>query len=407
MLLLLLQTAWRNLWRNKRRSWLTIGAIAFALTLALFQRGVQIGTYELNISSVTNYLTGHLQIQHREYRETPTLRKSFVFTDSLQHMLRSIPAIRAAVPRIIAGGLISDRQHTFGVMIWGVDPALEQQATTLPEKVKSGRWIARPGEAIVGITLLKNLRLAIGDSAILLAPGYDGFLGDMYVRIVGTFQTGSQELDRTGIILHRSDADFLLNLHGRITHLLLLVDAFDDIDPVKHQLQQQLPDPLTVLRWDDIVPAMKQLIELDNISGILFLTILLVVVGFGILNTLLMAISERFREFGVLLAIGMPNSLLALMVFFETVWMIALGVCIGAIAGNLLVAYFAAYPVTFTGELAAIYREFGFLPQMTATMKWSLFLQTLTLLLGISIIAAVYPIIKTVRLEPLKGIRYT
>jgi len=103
VLLLLLQTAWRNLWRNKRRSWLTIGAIAFALTLALFQRGVQIGTYELNISSVTNYLTGHLQVQH----------------------------------------------------------------------------------------LLKNLHLAVGDSAILLAPGYDGFLGDMYVRIVGTFQTGS------------------------------------------------------------------------------------------------------------------------------------------------------------------------------------------------------------------------
>ncbi len=407
MLLLLLQTAWRNLWRNKRRSWLTIAAIAFAFTLALFQRGVQIGTYQLNILAVANYLTGHLQIQHTEYRQTPTLRKSFLLTDSLQTLLAHIPQVRAAVPRIVAGGLISDRHHTFGVLLWGVDPTLEQRTTTLPRKVVQGRWLQKPKEAVVGVTLLKNLHLALGDSAILLAPGYDGFLGNDYFRIVGAFQTGSQELDRSAIIISRSDADFLLNLQGRVTHLLLFLHNFDAVDQVKQHLQALLPPPLVPLKWDEIVPAMKQLIELDNVSGFLFLAILLVVVGFGVLNTLLMAVSERFREFGVLLAIGMTNPLLAAMVLLETLWMILIGISLGAVLGNALVWYLAAYPITFTGELAEIYREFGFLPQLTATMNGRVFLQTLLLLLSISLCASIYPLVKTLRLQPLKGIRYT
>lgn len=407
MWLLLFQTAWRNLWRNKRRSWLTIAAIAFALMLSFLMRGIQIGTYELNIQSFTSVFTGHLQIQHQKYRENPSLRNSFSYHEKLKALLARDENIVAIVPRILAGGLISNRDDAFGILLWGVDPTIEKNVTTLSSKVSSGRWFRHSREVILGETLLKNLGLTVGDSVIILAPGYDGTLGNQYFRIIGSFRTGSQEMDRMGAIAQLSDVQNLLNMHGRITHLLLFLRSFDNLDAAAVDIQSFLPSELRVIKWYEVSPSLKQLIELDNISGILFLTILLVVVGFGILNTLLMAITERFREFGILLAIGLTNGKLALITFIETIFMICIGVVIGSVLGFASVLYFYFYPVTFTGELAQIYVDFGFLPQMTAAPKMSIYLQSLFLLLSISLLATLYPIWKTFRLEPLKGIRYT
>jgi ABC-type antimicrobial peptide transport system permease subunit len=161
------------------------------------------------------------------------------------------------------------------------------------------------------------------------------------------------------------------------------------------------------LTWEEIMPDLKQAIDLDNYSGMLFLGILLIVVAFGILNTVLMSVTERFREFGILLSVGMPQLKLVTLVLFETVFITIIGILLGNLLGLAVNWYFSVNPYVFTGEYATMMEEYGFLPQMRSIVSASSFINTSFSVLVISLLSALYPMYRVNSLEPLKGIRYT
>ena len=407
---LLLKMGWRNIWRNKRRTIITVLAVTFALTLSIAMRGVQLGTYEVNIRYVVELFTGHLQIQRQGYQKNPTLQKSFVLTDSLRGLIENDRRIVAAAPRLLGDGLISFKENSLGAFIIGISPEREQAFSKIMTKLRSGRFFRSDTahEIVVGQQLLDNLKARIGDEVVVLAQGLDGTLGNYKYRIVGTIKTGSPDFDNGSIFMGLSAAQELLAAPQRVSMVALMLDDLQEIPVVKSTLTGELDGTrLTVLAWNEVAPDLDQSIQLDNVSGMLMLGILIVVVAFGIANTVLMSVTERFREFGVVLSIGMPTRYLMVLVLFETLFIVVIGMVIGNALGAGINYYIMHHPIVFTGQYEQVYAEYGFLPRMESTLRIGMLFNSTMATFAISLLATIYPLMKVYRLRPLKGIRYT
>ena len=407
---LLLKLGWRNIWRNRRRSIITILAVTFAVMLSIAMRGIQLGTYEVNIRHVVELFTGYVQIQAPGYKDSPSLHKSFRVNPELRTLLSEAPGVVAYTTRIVGDGLVSFRNNSQGAALFGIDPGAERNVTGMEGRVVRGTFIADSGSAeiVVGATLLENLNANIGEEIVVLAQGYDGSLGNLKFTIVGAFKTGMLELDRSAVLMHIDAARELLLMYGRATMITIRLEDLQQIEPVQESLSSKL-DPLNLkaLSWSDVMPGLEQGIEMDNVSGILMLAILVIVVAFGITNTVLMSITERFREFGIVLSVGMPPRMLVSVVLLETAFIVVIGILLGNALAYGVNAYIAANPIVFEGEFGQIYEEYGFLPRIESTVRFSSFLNNTLSILAVSILAVIYPLTKVIRLEPLKGIRYT
>jgi len=407
---MLLKLALRNIGRNKRRTVITITAVAFATLVSIGMRGLQLGTYKVNIENAVSLFTGYMQVQRAGFLKNPSLAKSFSFTDEIEEIVSHNTHIMGYAPRVYADGLAAFGEKSVGVMLFGISPAMEKKVSKLSERLKRGRFISSDStlEVVVGERLLKNLDAAVGNDIVILAQAFDGTLGNMRFRIVGTFETGMKDLDRTEVIMGLKTAQDLLSMYGRVNVVALSVTDPDRLESTKEELETQLGRyGLVCPDWKEILPELKQSIDFDNIGGILTLAILVVVVAFGILNTVLMSVTERFREFGVLLAIGMPNRKLARVVLMEGILIALIGIIIGNIGAVGVNYYFSKNPIVATGEAKGIYEQYGFLPVLQSTLDPGIFLRVTTVILAIAIMSIIYPVVKVSHLEPLKGIRHT
>ncbi|MCL5268877.1 MAG: FtsX-like permease family protein [Bacteroidetes bacterium] len=408
--MLLLQMAWRSLWRNRRRSILVIAAIGFAVTLAIVRLGFDDGTFALSLRSAVRSSTGYVQIQKIGYNDNPTLQKSFTVTPEIESAVKSDPLIEGSSPRIQAGGLISYRNHSLGAMIMGIEPRTESLVTDFPEKINEGRFLDNDTTAdiVVGYKLLRNLGAHVGDSVVVLGQGFDGILGNMFVRIVGTFKTGSDEFDRTGAFMAVPVLQNFLAMGNNVNALALSVGNPADVERITRSLDPVLkPLGLVAVPWQELLPQMRQTIAFSHAAHLLFLIILFTVVGFGILNALVMSVTERFREFGVMLSIGMSNTKLAITVAVELFFMIVIGFVSGNAVGAGINYYFMKHPIVIGGNVASYVHEWGFQPIVPLSLSPGIFVTAGEIVLILSLAAAVYPLWRVLRLEPLKGIRYT
>jgi ABC-type lipoprotein release transport system permease subunit len=408
--MLLVRIAWRGLWRNRRRSILVICAVAFAVMFALVRLGFDDGTFALSLRTAVRSSTGYVQIQREGYNDNPTLQKSFAITPEMRNAIESDPSIDGSSPRIQAGGLLSYRNHSLGAMITGIEPKTEEFVTDFPEKIIKGRFLNNDStpDIVVGYKLLKNLGANVGDSVVVLAQGFDGVLGNMFVRIVGTFRTGSDEFDRTGAFMSIPVLQSFLAMGDNVNALALSIGNPNDVGPIVDKLDPLLrPEGLVAVPWQELLPQLKQTMAFSHAAHILFLTILFSVVGFGILNALLMSVTERFREFGVLLSIGMSNFRLALTTAIEMFFMVVIGCAIGSAAGAAINYHFIRHPIVLGGDVGKYVHEWGFQPIVPSSLSPGIFVTAGIIVLAISVAAAVYPIWRVSRLEPLKGIRYT
>ncbi len=414
--MLLIRLAWRSLWRNWRRSLIAMSAVIFAITLSIIQRGVQYGTYAETIKTAVRVSTGYLQIQKIGYNKSPTLQKSFAMNGTIEKAIEDARGINGASPRIETDALLSYKDQSLGVLMMGIAPKSENLVTDFPKKVNKGRFlesgpagtIQQVPDIVVGDKLLQNLGASLGDSVVVLAQGIDGVLGNMFARIVGTFRTGSEEFDRMGVFMNIADLQSFLGMEGRINAVAMSVRNPEDLPGIVNRLDSVLkPVGLVALQWQDLLPQLKQMIELDNSSGVLYIIILLFVVGFGILNTVLMSITERFREYGVMLSLGMSQERLVVAVALEIFFMLLIGFIVGNGIGVAVNSYWVAHPIHLGGDIAKLYQEYGFAPILASSLSFKVFLDSSLTIMGISILAAVYPLWRVLRLEPLKGIRYT
>jgi ABC-type lipoprotein release transport system permease subunit len=403
-----LRLAWRNLWRHPRRTWLTTSAMVFSNVLLIFLISLQFGMYGMMIDNTLSLMTGHLQIQAPGYREAQKMRQVVPDAGGLAETLRAELGTARVAARASAFALASSEDRTQGVQLLGVEPDFEPRVSTLPGLVREGRYLddLQGQEIVVGRVLARNLRVGVGDELTILGSGRDGSFAAAILVVVGIFDSGVSDLDRAIAMMPLGAFQEAFAMQGAGHQVVISGAQLADVPALKAEVEARLPPgaDLVVHDWDTLQAGLRQMIQADISSAFFMYAVLVVLVAFSVLNTQLMSVLERTREFGIVLALGLRPGRLGRLVLLETVLMGLLGAVLGVLAGIAVTAWFSKHGLSYPGleELAASFNLPGRMyPRLT---PWSVLTGPLVVF-GFTLLASVYPALRLRRLEPVEAMR--
>ena len=401
--------AWRNIWRNPRRTILTIAAIAFACMLLVFMLSFQFGSYETMINFAVKNHTGHLQVQARGYMDKRSIRLVVPDPAAVGRVLDKTQGVAAYTFRANAFSLVSSNKRTCGVMVIGIDPVMEARVTSLKKIIRQGSYLSEDDadQALVGKLLARNLQVGLGDELVLLGQGRDGTIAATVVKVKGIYSLGEDEFDRSSIQITLKNFQDVYSMRGAVHEVVVFGKSTQDVPEIKRAVAANIKSidkkhKLVVVDWMELMPGLLQGIQMDLVSGLIFWFILVVVVAFSILNTFLMAILERTREFGVLMAIGTTPRRLTRLLLIESTAITILGIGIGIIVGCLITWYFQVHGVVISGT-SELLSQYGMPERLYPRLSLlSAFIGPAAVLV-ITFITALYPALKVRRLRPVEA----
>lgn len=400
--------AWRNIWRQKRRTWLTALAMIFSNILLVFMISLQLGSYDMMINNTLRMFSGQVQVQREGYHADQKMRQVVENVDALAMRLRSqFPDARVAA-RASAFVLVSSENRSFGTQIVGVEPTWEPGLSTIPGLLLSGRYLDDPAaaEIVIGSVMARNLNVVVGDELTFLGSARDSSFAAGVVTVVGIFNSGSTDLDRSlaEIPLGYFQQSFAMGDGGHV--IALALDDLNAVSAMMVPLQAAIAseEGLVALHWETLVPGLKQAIQADMTSAWFMYGVLIILVAFSVLNTQLMSVLERTREFGVIMALGVKPGRLASLVLLETSLMALLGLLIGVLLGSLVSAYFAHAGFAYPGmdELVA---KFNMPAQMYPSLTPFALLLGPMVVFVFCLFAAIYPALKLYTLKPVEAMK--
>lgn len=400
--------AWRNIWRQPRRTWLTIGAMVFSNALLVFMISIQFGMYELMIDNSLQAFTGHMQVQAPGYKDDSKIRQVVPDIDALASRLRESLGIETISPRGAAFALASSDDRSYGLQILGVDPVHEPLVSSIPGLVKQGRFLndTHAAEIIVGKTLAKNLRVGLGDELTLLGSGRDGSFAAGVVTVTGIFDSGVPAMDRSIAEVPLAYFQDVFFMEGAGHQVVITTPSLANIEQVRLKVEALLPDgpALVVHDWDALQPGLKQAIQADIGSAFFMYGVLVILVAFSVLNTQLMSVLERTHEFGIVMSLGLTPGRLGRLVVLETAMMGAIGMLLGAVIGGLITLWFGWKGFSYPGmeQMAATFNlPSRFYPQATLL---TLTLGPAVVFIG-SVLSSFYPALRLYWLHPVEAMR--
>lgn len=399
--------AWRNIWRNKRRSIITITSIGFAVLLACVMRSMQLGSYERMIENSARFYTGYIQIHKNGYWDEKTVDNSFVYDDETKRKVNQAAGVEVAVPRVESFALAAYGTKTKGAFILGIDPELENQLTQVKDKIVAGEYLQDGDQgAVIAEGLSEYLKAGIGDTLILIGQGYHGANAAGLYVVKGIMKFPVPEQNNGTIYITLPRAQQFYALPDQLTSVSLVVDKVQNVPAIIDNLGGQLDmEKLEVMGWEEMMPELVQAIEIDDFSGQVMLWILYAVIGFGMFGTFLMMTQERLYEFGVMMSIGMKRRVMQLIVFLEMAMLSGMGVLAGVGLSLPIILYYHNNPIFMTGESAEAIEQFGVEAAYFFSMEGSLFYNQAWAIFFMAFILALYPLFKILRLKPVEAMR--
>ncbi len=392
----LFKIAWRNLWRNKRRTLITAASLFFAVFFAIIMRSMALGTYDLMIDSAVRQYSGFIQIQNKEYWKEKTIDELMTDSDSLHRLIENQDGVVSLLPRLESFALASSGNKTKGIILQGINPLIDDKMTGLSSRLVKGKYLTEADNGVVLAQRLSSfLELNVGDTVVLLSQGYHGVTAANIFPVRGIVKVPNPTLDNRLIVTSIEAAQDFYGAPNMLTSLVVNIESKYDIDKVMAKVKKQLEgSDLSVLSWTDMNKELKQQIDSDNGSGKIMLAILYMVVFFGVLGTIIMLTAERKKEFAVMVSIGMQRFRLSVLVFIETIFIGFLGMLAGLIAAMPILLYYANSPIRLTGEMAKTYETMGIEPLMGFSLQVDIFINQFIIVFFVLIIALIYPTIK-------------
>jgi ABC-type lipoprotein release transport system permease subunit len=416
----LFRLALRNLRRYARRSGLTAAAMILGGALMIFSLTLGDGGHEDWIDSGARMGSGHLSIQ------TPAFRLSRKIEDRLTAEARSAaeaalaragiaPRVTAVVPQLAVGGLASSASGARPAQIVGVDPIAESDFSILDDKLIEGRYLEPDDEAsaYVGAGMIEGLDLRLGSRLVLTAQGADGEIAEELVRVVGIYRTGVPEIDQTLIHIPLGTAGSWLNSGDDVTTVAILVDRSSSVEPIARALRTELFDPietgqLNVLTWRQSSPQLDAAVKIDDLGNYVWQGIMFGIIALGIVNTVLMSVMYRKREFGLLQALGFTPRQTGGLVMTEGLILTALSGFIGVALGLFLTWFFLrdGLDLSFTWDESFNFSGVAIDPVIVPLFTAKRIVQSLVFILIIGTVASVYPAYRATRIDVAEAMKF-
>jgi len=388
-----LKIAWKNLWRNKRRTLITVSSVFFAVIISTVMSSMQEGSYTSMVDNWVKFYSGYMQIHQEDYWEDKTINNSFPETDSLINLVKQTEGVTQIAPRFVSFALASSEETTKGAMIMGIDPEEEDRITEVSKWITSGHYL-EPGDngLLVVSGLINHLGLGLSDTLVLLGQGYHGVSAAGKYPIRGILEFPNPEINQELIYMDIDNCREFYSAESLLTALVIMVTDHYAMLGVREKLQEKIRSPYSLMTWNEMHPEVVQLIEADRAGGVVMKAILYILVGFGIFGTILMMLSERRREMGVMVAIGMQRTKLGVILFFETILIGLIGTLAGFAGSVPIITWFINHPIRLTGEAAATMIQMGIEPLLLFSWLPSVFYNQVITIFIITVVIAIFPV---------------
>ena len=405
--------AWRNLWRNRRRTYITLSAIVFGVFLAVLMMAMQDRNWADMIRLAARLGAGHVTIQHPEYLDTPTLTRTVQGTDSLKRLAADDPRVIRVVERITGFAMLATARENVGAGFVAVSAEEEDDETlSLIEAIVEGEFFGSSstgGGIILGDKLASNLDVELGSKLVYTLTDKEGEIVSALARVSGIVRTGSPSVD-AGICLLPIDA--VREVVGFEPDEAIQIAAFVDdqraSDAVVAALGAEAPADVAVLAWHELQPDLAVFIAMKVGGAKVMMLVLAVLVAAGIFNTLFVSVMERLREFGIMLAVGFSPGQLFRLIMLESAWLAAIGLTAAAAVTIGPYLYLASTGIDISGMIPADQMEVAGVG-MSTVMRVGIYGENVALI-GISALAAillsgVYPAWRAGQADPVETIR--
>ncbi|HJW81463.1 MAG TPA: FtsX-like permease family protein [Acidiferrobacterales bacterium] len=404
---ILLRLAWRNLWRHKRRTWLTASAIAFAAMLLVFMITLQLGAYDMMIDVSLRVFTGQMQVQREGYKDKPQMRSTVPAAAALAAQLRTATGLDAVAVRAQGFALASSATRSYGVPVIGVEPEHEARVSTLPHLIRDGRYLSvvDAQEVVLGAALARNLKVRPGDELTLLGSGKDGSIAATIIPVAGIFESGNPDLDRRLVHMPLKTFQEVFSMGDDAHAIVVSGPDYESIPQTMAAVNAQLApgSGLVVLDWEQLIPGLRQLIQTDMVQNWIIYIALILIVTLSIMNTFLMSVLERTREFGIMLALGVSPRQIGVVVLLESAFLTTLGLAIGMAIGGGIAVYLHFTGFTFPG-MEELYAQFGLPGVIHPKLSFAGFTLGPAVIFVFTMLAAIYPALRIRKLQPVEAI---
>ncbi len=403
---MVLKLAWRNIWRNRRRTMITAASIVFAVVLSVLMDSVKDGILDRMRENIVGLYTGYIQVHGEGYWKERTLEKSFLHSEEVSKQLQDYQGVTTVIPRLESFTLAASESHSKGTMIVCILPEEEDSMTGLEDRVYAGTYLdAADKSVLISEGLADYLELDLADSLVLLGQGYHGVTAVGKFPIKGLVRFGSPELNQGLIYLPLQAGQELFGATGRVTAFVLSLKDIEQARSTAQALQTLLGPDFEVMSWQEMTPELDQFIKGETTENKVFQIVLYLLIAFGIFGTILMMTLEREREFGILIAIGMKKIRLSSMVIVENLMISLLGVFGGLLLSIPAVWYFYLYPIPLSGSLAEAYENFGLEAIFYFSIESEIFINQAMVVLLLSGFLSFFPLIKIAGLKPVTALR--
>jgi putative ABC transport system permease protein len=403
--MLTLKMAVRNIFRQKRRTIFTGLSIVGGFTLAVIFIGWADGSYNNIIDQFTRNRLGHIQIHEKTYLDRPSLYKTIDDGPRIGAILEQAEAVESWAPRVYGAGLAAVGEKSAGVQIIGLDPQRENAATHFDRKIVQGRTFSaiNAGEVVLGKGLAEILQAKIGDGIVLVSQAADGSIAQDLYSLVGIAATGDDLSDRMSFFLPLGKAQEYLVLGDRLHEIAVVVDRLSRVNKIAATLSELIADPaLSVDPWQVFARSFYEAMRADKAGMWVMLVIIVVIVAVGVLNTVLMSVLERRREYGLLKAVGTKPRQIVRLVLLEIMVLSLIAMTFGAGLGLGVNAILSKHGIQFSSGLT--YGGMVFDTMKSEINLRSFVIPAFTVIIS-AILVSLFPAAKAARTEPAKTMR--
>lgn len=398
--------SWRNIWRHKVRSLVVIMSIAVGMWAGVFMIAFSWGMYQQYMRETIETQLSHIQLHNPQFEEEGyEVRYALPPAGSIGEEIRQLPDVKSYTMRTITSGMVSSPVTVSGVTIHGIDPAGENRVTQLASRVTKGQYLDSTGfhPVLIGERLARKLKVKLKSKVVLTFQDTTGEIVAGAFRIAGIFRSGNVMLDETNVYVRATDLNDILKMENSVHEIAILLKNDKQLPAIKERLAAKFPD-VSVKSWKDLSPELELVTSSFGAYMYIFVGIILLALTFGIVNTMLMAVLERVREIGMLMAIGMSRLRVFLMIMLETIFL----ALVGGPAG-LLIGYAT---ITWTGRSGIDISQFseglsayGFSSLVYPELDTGYYFPLTLMTIATAILSAIYPAIRALRLRPAEAIR--